>query len=120
MARRPGCIQANTPAIPKLGNCGPFIVFTERNLGSVKARLDDRLGVAAVTYLLFGVTLGPGLALEAPKPFGTQRLPMLHIPLQEVEAIAGNCRRVSHRWLRGWRLLANFLLFSAKCVRPES
>ena len=34
----------------------------------MKARLDDRLGVAAVTYLLFGVTLGPGLALEAPKP----------------------------------------------------
>jgi hypothetical protein len=30
----------------------------------VKARLDDRLGVAAVTYLLFGVKLGPGLALS--------------------------------------------------------
>jgi hypothetical protein len=30
----------------------------------VKARIDDRLGVAGVTYLLFGVTLGPGLALS--------------------------------------------------------
>jgi hypothetical protein len=30
----------------------------------VKARLDDRIGVSAVTYLLFGVTLGPGLALS--------------------------------------------------------
>ena len=30
----------------------------------MKARFDDRLGVAAVTYLLFGVTLGPGLALS--------------------------------------------------------
>jgi hypothetical protein len=29
-----------------------------------RARLDDRIGVAAVTYLLFGVTLGPGLALS--------------------------------------------------------
>ena len=38
--------------------------FSERNLGSVKAQLDDRIGVAAVTYLLFGVTLGPGLALS--------------------------------------------------------
>jgi hypothetical protein len=28
----------------------------------VKARLDDRIGGAAVTYLLFGDTLGPGLA----------------------------------------------------------
>ena len=30
----------------------------------MKARFDDRLGVSAVTYLLFGVTLGPGLALS--------------------------------------------------------
>ncbi len=30
----------------------------------MRARLDDRIGVAAVTYLLFGVTLGPGLALS--------------------------------------------------------
>ena len=30
----------------------------------MKARLDDRIGVSAVTYLLFGVTLGPGLALS--------------------------------------------------------
>ena len=30
----------------------------------MKARLDDRIGVAGVTYLLFGVTLGPGLALS--------------------------------------------------------
>ena len=29
----------------------------------VNARLDDRLGVPAVTYLLFGVKPGPGLAL---------------------------------------------------------
>ena len=27
-------------------------------------RFDDRVGVAAVTYLLFGVTPGPGLALS--------------------------------------------------------
>jgi hypothetical protein len=30
----------------------------------MSARLDDRLGVAAVTYLLFGVKLGPTLALS--------------------------------------------------------
>ena len=30
----------------------------------MRARLDDRIGVAAVTYLLFGVKLGPGLALS--------------------------------------------------------
>ena len=30
----------------------------------MKARLDDRIGVSAVTYLLFGVKLGPGLALS--------------------------------------------------------
>ena len=30
----------------------------------MSARLDDRIGVAAVTYLLFGVKLGPGLALS--------------------------------------------------------
>src|ERR1700722_14475560 len=30
----------------------------------MRARLDDRIGVAAVTYLLFGVTLGPGLVLS--------------------------------------------------------
>ena len=29
----------------------------------MSARLDDRIGVAAVTYLLFFVKLGPGLAL---------------------------------------------------------
>ena len=29
----------------------------------MRVRLDDRLGVAAVTYLLFFVKLGPGLAL---------------------------------------------------------
>jgi hypothetical protein len=29
----------------------------------VNARLDDRIGVATVTYLLFGVKLGPGLTL---------------------------------------------------------
>jgi hypothetical protein len=28
------------------------------------ARLDDRIGVAAVTYLLFGVKFGPALALS--------------------------------------------------------
>jgi hypothetical protein len=28
------------------------------------ARLDDRIGVAAVTYLLFGIKLGPALALS--------------------------------------------------------
>jgi hypothetical protein len=30
----------------------------------MRARLDDRIGVAAVTYLLFSVSLGPGLALS--------------------------------------------------------
>ncbi len=30
----------------------------------MNVRLDDRLGVSAVTYLLFGVTPGPGLALS--------------------------------------------------------
>ena len=30
----------------------------------MRARLDDRIGVAAVTYLLFGVKLGPALALS--------------------------------------------------------
>jgi hypothetical protein len=30
----------------------------------MSARLDDRIGVAAVTYLLFGVKLGPALALS--------------------------------------------------------
>jgi hypothetical protein len=30
----------------------------------MRARLDDRLGLWAVTYLLFGVKLGPGLALS--------------------------------------------------------
>ena len=29
----------------------------------MRVRLDDRLGVAAVTYVLFGVKLGPALAL---------------------------------------------------------
>jgi hypothetical protein len=40
----------------------PVHRFSERNLGSVKTRLDDRIGVAAVTYL--DVTLGQGLALS--------------------------------------------------------
>jgi hypothetical protein len=31
----------------------------------MRARLDDRIGVAAVTYLLFGVKLGPALALSS-------------------------------------------------------
>jgi hypothetical protein len=30
----------------------------------MRVRLDDRIGVAAVTYLLFGVKLGPALALS--------------------------------------------------------
>jgi hypothetical protein len=30
----------------------------------MRVRLDDRLGVAAVTYVLFGVKLGPALALS--------------------------------------------------------
>ena len=30
----------------------------------MRVRLDDRLGVAAVTYVLFGVKPGPGLALS--------------------------------------------------------
>ena len=30
----------------------------------MKARLDDRLSVSAVTYALFSVTPGPGLALS--------------------------------------------------------
>jgi hypothetical protein len=59
LARWSGCKQIT----PWPFDCGSFIVFSERNLGGVKARLDDRLGVSAVTYLLFGVTLGPGLAL---------------------------------------------------------
>ena len=29
----------------------------------MRVRLDDRLGVAAMTYVLFGVKLGPALAL---------------------------------------------------------
>ncbi len=32
--------------------------------GEMRVRLDDRLGVAAVTYVLFGVKLGPALALS--------------------------------------------------------
>jgi hypothetical protein len=30
----------------------------------MRVRLDDRLGVAAMTYVLFGVKLGPALALS--------------------------------------------------------
>jgi hypothetical protein len=30
----------------------------------IRVRLDDRLGVAAVTYVLFSVKLGPALALS--------------------------------------------------------
>ena len=38
--------------------------------GEMRVRLDDRLGVAAVTYLLFGVKLGPALALSVILVFG--------------------------------------------------
>jgi hypothetical protein len=39
----------------------PAIMSTNHTM--VNARLDDRIGVAAVTYVLCGVKLGPGRAL---------------------------------------------------------
>ena len=38
--------------------------FDDAKTTEMRARLDDRLGVAAVTYLLFSVKLGPALALS--------------------------------------------------------
>jgi hypothetical protein len=37
--------------------------FDDAKTTEMRARLDDRLGLWAVTYLLFFVKLGPGLAL---------------------------------------------------------
>ena len=37
--------------------------FDDAKTTEMRARLDDRLGLGAVTYLLFFVKLGPGLAL---------------------------------------------------------
>ena len=37
--------------------------FDNAKTTEMRVRLDDRIGVAAVTYLLFFVKLGPGLAL---------------------------------------------------------
>ena len=51
------CRQAR----PAQGAHDPALMSTNHTM--VKARLDDRIGVAAVTYVLFGVKLGPGLAL---------------------------------------------------------
>jgi hypothetical protein len=38
--------------------------FDDAKTTEMSARLDDRIGVAALTYLLFGVKLGPALALS--------------------------------------------------------
>jgi hypothetical protein len=47
------------PEIPRM----PAPGFDDAKATEMRARLDDRLGLWAVTYLLFFVKLGPGLAL---------------------------------------------------------
>jgi hypothetical protein len=87
----------------------------------IRVRLDDRLGVAAVTYILFGVKLGPALALsvvlvfaiwigwrwlcsnipQSPEQFALIRTPPPNLPPNGKREIgrrghaAGSCGRAS-------------------------
>ena len=68
LARRPGCIQANTPAIPKPGDCGSFIVRGKepRKREGATRRPHRRIGgdlppVRRHAWAGTGAVPGPGL-----------------------------------------------------------
>jgi hypothetical protein len=61
-------MASTVPAVPLLIPAeGPETMIPgldDAKTTEMSARLDDGIGVAAVTYLLFGVKLGPALALS--------------------------------------------------------
>ena len=85
----------------------------------MKARLDDRIGVAAVTYLLFGVTPGPGLALSLVLVFTIwigwrwlcRKRPRRELgdelmtrSLSSLATLSGGSQLLSTRSMSGWRV----------------
>jgi hypothetical protein len=88
----------------------------------VKARLDDRIGVAAVTYVLFVVKLGPGLALTLVLRFaiciGWRWLRRNMPPSSRSSGAPGQRGAVNAARSRGWQKLAALGRARANAAHP--